>query len=101
MLLVIQAQSERQENAHLKAENEKLLVENMRYKEAFSKATCTTCGGPASPGEMSYDEQFMKLENARLREEVPPITITQDLIVNYLITILSFPMLIKISHISD
>jgi homeobox-leucine zipper protein len=65
-----QAQHERHENAVLKAENEKLRLENNRYKEALSNATCPNCGGPAALGEMSFDEQHLRIENARLREEV-------------------------------
>ncbi|KAJ1430176.1 hypothetical protein SESBI_07960 [Sesbania bispinosa] len=41
----------------------------MRFKEALSHATCPTCGGP-SVGEMSFDEQHLRIENARLREEI-------------------------------
>lgn len=65
-----QAQHERHENQILKAENEKLRAENSRYKEALGNATCPTCGGPATIGEMSFDEQHLRIENARLREEV-------------------------------
>lgn len=66
----LQAQQERGENAILKAENEKLQAENNRYKEALNNATCPNCGGPAALGEMSFDEQHLRIENARLREEV-------------------------------
>ncbi|OIV95012.1 hypothetical protein TanjilG_22209 [Lupinus angustifolius] len=66
----IKAQHERHENAILKAENEKLRAENIRYKEALSNATCPNCGGPATIGEMSFDEQHLRIENARLREEI-------------------------------
>lgn len=65
-----QAQHERHENSNLRAENEKLRAENIRYKEALSNATCPHCGGPASIGEMSFDEQHLRIENARLRDEV-------------------------------
>lgn len=69
-MILAQAQHERHENSILKAENEKLRAENSRYKEALSNATCPNCGGPAALGEMSFDEQHLRIENARLRDEV-------------------------------
>ncbi|XP_050213779.1 homeobox-leucine zipper protein PROTODERMAL FACTOR 2-like [Mercurialis annua] len=70
----MKAQHERQDNSILKAENEKLRVENNRYKEALSNASCPNCGGPAALGEMSFDEQHLRIENARLREEIDRIS---------------------------
>ncbi|KAL6651994.1 hypothetical protein ACP70R_010919 [Stipagrostis hirtigluma subsp. patula] len=67
-------QHERQENSQLRAENEKLRAENMRYKEALSSASCPNCGGPAALGEMSFDEHHLRVENARLREEIDRIS---------------------------
>lgn len=58
----------------MKAENDKLRAENNRYKEALGNAACPNCGGPAALGEMSFDEQHLRIENARLREEVMIIT---------------------------
>ena len=66
----IQTQNERHENAILKAENDKLRAENNRYKEALSNASCPNCGSPAALGEMSFDEQHLRIENTRLRDEV-------------------------------
>lgn len=43
----------------------------MRYREALSNASCPNCGGPTAIGEMSFDEQHLRIENVRLREEVP------------------------------
>ncbi|GAV85193.1 Homeobox domain-containing protein/START domain-containing protein [Cephalotus follicularis] len=70
----MKAHHERTENAILKAENEKLRAENNRYKEALTNASCPNCGGPAALGEMSFDEQHLRIENARLREEVDRIS---------------------------
>ncbi|KAL9384121.1 hypothetical protein Peur_024444 [Populus x canadensis] len=70
----MKAQHERSENSILKAENEKLRMENNRYKDALSSASCPNCGGPAALGEMSFDEQHLRIENARLREEIDRIS---------------------------
>ncbi|CAN4116680.1 unnamed protein product [Withania somnifera] len=70
----MKAQHERHENSELRAENEKLRAENIRYKEALGNVTCPNCGGPASIGEMSFDEQHLRIENARLREEIDRIS---------------------------
>ncbi|XP_010422328.1 PREDICTED: homeobox-leucine zipper protein PROTODERMAL FACTOR 2-like isoform X1 [Camelina sativa] len=70
----MKAQSERHENQILKSDNDKLRAENNRYKEALSNATCPNCGGPAAIGEMSFDEQHLRIENARLREEIDRIS---------------------------
>ncbi|KAK8524350.1 hypothetical protein V6N12_029216 [Hibiscus sabdariffa] len=66
----MKAQVERHENTLLKAENERLRAENNRYKETLGHATCHNCGGQAALGEMSFDEQHLRIENARLREEI-------------------------------
>lgn len=70
LIKFLQSQHERHENTQLRNENDKLRAENIRYKEALTTATCPNCGGPAAIGEMSFDEQHLRIENARLREEV-------------------------------
>lgn len=70
MNLLVQNHHERHENSHLRAENEKLRGDNIRYREALANASCPNCGGPTVIGEMSFDEHQLRLENARLREEV-------------------------------
>ncbi|XP_026392533.1 homeobox-leucine zipper protein ROC2-like isoform X2 [Papaver somniferum] len=69
----MKTQHERHENTQLRMENDKLRAENMRYKEALSNASCPNCGGPTSLGEMSFDEHHLRIENARLREEIDRI----------------------------
>ncbi|KAJ6416395.1 hypothetical protein OIU84_002283 [Salix udensis] len=72
---LMKAQHERSENSILKEENEKLRMENNRYRqEALRSASCPNCGGPAALGEMSFDEQHLRIENARLREEIDRIS---------------------------
>ena len=68
---LLQTQHERHENTQLRTENEKLRADNMRVREALGNASCPNCGGPTAIGEMSFDEHHLRLENARLREEVP------------------------------
>ncbi|KAK9681605.1 hypothetical protein RND81_10G014400 [Saponaria officinalis] len=70
----MKAHLERSENQQLRSENEKLRSDNIRFKEALSNATCPNCGGPAAIGEMSFDEQQLRIENARLREEIDRIS---------------------------
>ncbi|XP_059661867.1 homeobox-leucine zipper protein PROTODERMAL FACTOR 2-like [Cornus florida] len=70
----MKTQHERHENTQLRTENEKLRADNIRYKEALTNATCPNCGGPASIGEMSFDEQHLRIENSRLREEIDRIS---------------------------
>ncbi|RRT62714.1 hypothetical protein B296_00043237 [Ensete ventricosum] len=70
----LQNHHERHENNQLRAENEKLRAENVRYKEALTNASCPNCGGPAALGEMSFDEHHLRIENARLREEIDRIS---------------------------
>ncbi|KAK4792985.1 hypothetical protein SAY86_023420 [Trapa natans] len=70
----MKTQHERHENTQLRTENEKLRADNMRYREALSNASCPNCGGPAAIGEMSFDEHHLRLENARLREEIDRIS---------------------------
>ncbi|XP_072968255.1 homeobox-leucine zipper protein ROC2-like [Typha angustifolia] len=70
----MKTQHERHENSQLRAENEKLRSENMRYKEVLSNTSCPNCGGPTALGEMSFDEHHLRIENARLREEIDRIS---------------------------
>lgn len=78
--VVLQTQHERHENTSLRNENEKLRADNMRYREALSNASCPNCGGPTAIGEMSFDEHHLRLENARLREEVTLEKLSTDIL---------------------
>lgn len=64
------AQQDRQDNVILRAENESLKNENCRLQAAIRNVVCPNCGGPAILGEISFDEQHLRIENARLKEEL-------------------------------
>ncbi|KAF5460359.1 hypothetical protein F2P56_020237 [Juglans regia] len=67
----MKAQQDRADNGILKAENESLRQENFRLQRALSNVVCPNCGGPGMlGGEMGFDEHQLRLENARLREEL-------------------------------
>ena len=65
-----QVHHERNDNSVLRTENEKLKAENFALRDAVRNLSCPNCGGPANIAEMSFDEQQLRIENVRLREEV-------------------------------
>ncbi|KAJ7570660.1 hypothetical protein O6H91_01G130500 [Diphasiastrum complanatum] len=70
----LKAHQERAENSMLRVENEKLRLENITMREAVKNVSCPSCGGPAVLGEMSLDEQQLRIENARLKDELDRIS---------------------------
>lgn len=66
----MKAQHERHENSLLRQDNEKLRLENMAIKEAMRNPICTNCGGPAVIAEVSLQEQQLRIENIRLKDEL-------------------------------
>uniref|UniRef100_A0A0C9S5A6 TSA: Wollemia nobilis Ref_Wollemi_Transcript_13059_2970 transcribed RNA sequence n=1 Tax=Wollemia nobilis TaxID=56998 RepID=A0A0C9S5A6_9CONI len=66
----MKTQLERHENTMLRQENEKLRTENMSIRDAMRNPICSNCGGSAVLGEMSMEEHQLRIENARLKEEL-------------------------------
>lgn len=66
----LQTHLERVDNRTLRAENDKVRRENIALKEALKNAICPSCGGPPPNEDSSVDEQELRMENARLKEEV-------------------------------
>ncbi|KAF7813258.1 homeobox-leucine zipper protein ANTHOCYANINLESS 2-like isoform X1 [Senna tora] len=66
----MKTQLERHENLILRQENDKLRAENSMMKDAMSNPTCNSCGGPAIPGQISFEEHQLRIENARLKDEL-------------------------------
>ena len=70
VLLLYQTQLERHENTLLRQENDKLRAENMSIRDTMRNPMCSNCGGPAIIGEISLEEQHLRIENARLKDEL-------------------------------
>ncbi|XP_042463839.1 homeobox-leucine zipper protein ROC5-like isoform X1 [Zingiber officinale] len=66
----MKTQIERHENAILRQENDKLRAENLSIREAMRNPMCCNCGGPAVLGEISLEEQHLRVENVRLKDEL-------------------------------
>ncbi|KAL1198323.1 Homeobox-leucine zipper protein HDG7 [Cardamine amara subsp. amara] len=69
----MKTQLERHENVILRQENEKLRVKNGFLKEAMRGSLCIDCGGAVIPGEVSYEQQQLRIENAKLKDELDRI----------------------------
>ncbi|GMH21704.1 hypothetical protein Nepgr_023546 [Nepenthes gracilis] len=66
----MKTQLERHENSILREENDKLRAENMTIREAIRNPICSNCGSPAMIGDISIEEQHLRIENARLKDEL-------------------------------
>ncbi|KAI4303347.1 hypothetical protein MLD38_038992 [Melastoma candidum] len=71
----MKTQLERHENSLLRQENDKLRAENMSLRDAMRSPICTNCGGSAIIGEISLEEQHLRIENARLKDEVDRVCV--------------------------
>ncbi|KAE7999804.1 hypothetical protein FH972_004199 [Carpinus fangiana] len=66
----MKTQLERHENSLLRQDNDKLRAENMSIRDAMRNPICSNCGGPTIIGEISLEEQHLRIENARLKDEL-------------------------------
>ncbi|KAJ6761327.1 HOMEOBOX-LEUCINE ZIPPER PROTEIN ANTHOCYANINLESS 2-LIKE ISOFORM X1 [Salix purpurea] len=66
----MKTQLERHENAILRQENDKLRAENEMLKHNMSDPICNSCGGPVVPVPVPYEQQQLRIENARLKDEL-------------------------------
>ncbi|KAG7533904.1 START domain [Arabidopsis thaliana x Arabidopsis arenosa] len=69
----MKTQLERHENVILKQENEKLRLENSFLKESMRGSLCIDCGGAVIPGEVSFEQHQLRIENAKLKDELDRI----------------------------
>ncbi|EPS72360.1 hypothetical protein M569_02398 [Genlisea aurea] len=71
----MKTQLERHENSLLRQENDKLRSENLSMRDAMRNPICTNCGGPAIMGEISLEEQHLRIDNARLKDELERVCV--------------------------
>lgn len=68
-----QNQLERHDNIMLRQENDKLRLENIAIKDAVKNPICNQCGGVAVLGNITIEENRLRVENAQLRDELSRI----------------------------
>ncbi|KAK7279986.1 hypothetical protein RJT34_25048 [Clitoria ternatea] len=94
----MKTQLERHENIMLRQENEKLRAENSLMKDAMSNPVCNNCGGPAIPGQISFEEHQIRIENARLKDELNRICALANKFLGKPISSLTGPMALPTSN---
>ncbi|XP_042460251.1 homeobox-leucine zipper protein ROC8-like [Zingiber officinale] len=68
---LMKAHNEKSDNCTLRADNDRIRSENVKMKERLRKTLCNTCCQNNPAGANPYfDEQKLRMENARLKEEV-------------------------------
>ncbi|KAL3499978.1 hypothetical protein ACH5RR_039071 [Cinchona calisaya] len=65
----MKAQQDRTDNAILRAENESLKSEIYKLKAKLRNIVCPNCGVPGVLEDMCVDEEFVRVENTRLKKE--------------------------------
>ncbi|KAK1686536.1 hypothetical protein QYE76_047384 [Lolium multiflorum] len=95
----MKTQLERHENAILKQENDRLRAENMTIREAMRTPMCGGCGSPAMLGEVSLEEQHLRIENERLKDELSRVCTLATKFLGKPVSLLS-PMQLQPQHLS-
>ncbi|XP_021842105.2 homeobox-leucine zipper protein ROC5 isoform X2 [Spinacia oleracea] len=94
----MKTQIERHENVALKQEYDKLRVENIAMKDALRNPMCQNCGGQAILGEVSMEQHHLRVENARLKDELTRVCAVSERFLGKPITDLVGPISIPTSN---
>ncbi|CAL9138047.1 unnamed protein product [Musa acuminata var. zebrina] len=65
---------QRADNCLLRAENDKIRCENIAMREALKNVICPSCGGPPPDDDSYFDEQKLRMDNTRLKEELDRVS---------------------------
>jgi homeobox-leucine zipper protein len=82
----------------LRQENDKLRGENSMMKEAMVNPICNNCGGPAIPGQILFEEHQIRIENARLKDELNRICALTNKFLGKPISSMANPMSLPTSN---
>ncbi|CAL9167557.1 unnamed protein product [Musa hybrid cultivar] len=94
----MKTQMERHENMILRQENDKLRAENLSIRDATRNPVCSNCGGLAMLGEGSLEEQHLRIENARLKDELDRVCSLIGKFLGKPISALSSPLPLPMSN---
>ncbi|KAG6494882.1 hypothetical protein ZIOFF_042665 [Zingiber officinale] len=97
----MKTQIERHENSILRQENDKLRAENVHYRDMMINPRCPDCGMPATLGEISPEEQQLRIENARLKEELDRVCTLAGRFIGKSFSSLSVPAATPMSSIFE
>ncbi|RWW67126.1 hypothetical protein BHE74_00025472 [Ensete ventricosum] len=81
-------------------ENDKLHAENLSIREAMRNPICSSCGGPAVLGDVSLEEQHLRIENARLKDELDRVCSLIGKFLGKPVSVLAGPLPVSISNSS-
>ncbi|XP_020582158.1 homeobox-leucine zipper protein ROC8-like [Phalaenopsis equestris] len=70
----MKVQHERSDNCVLRSENDRIRCENIAMSEALKNIICPTCGTSQSSEDSYFDEQKLRMENARLKDELDRVS---------------------------
>ncbi|KAK8970886.1 Homeobox-leucine zipper protein ROC8 [Platanthera guangdongensis] len=70
----MKSQHERADNCALRADNDRMRCENITMTEALKNIICPSCGTLQASEDSFFDGQKLRLENARLKEELDRVS---------------------------
>ncbi|XP_042445806.1 homeobox-leucine zipper protein ROC8-like isoform X1 [Zingiber officinale] len=70
----MKAQQDRSGNCWLRAENDKIRCENIAMRAALKNVICPSCGSSSCTEDSYFDEQKLRMDNSRLKEELDRVS---------------------------
>ncbi|XP_074562171.1 homeobox-leucine zipper protein ROC8-like [Curcuma longa] len=70
----MKAQQDRSDNCLLRSENDKIRCENIAMRAALKNVICPSCGSSSCTEDPYFDEQKLRMENSRLKDELDRVS---------------------------